>query len=244
MDIDRFASAGFAPPNHLTACVLGGDQPSPRSGVGLPACPDASPLHRIRLTWKAPHAGTVLSYTVYRSTGSAFSLQNLKTFAGLTTTTFDDTEELPDGISFTYIVKATFADSDGGTGIASNAATIVERNDPPAAAIDNYAMNQDAVLTVAAPGVLTNDTDTDSSNPVLRVTTDSPVVAPAHGSLQLNADGSFTYTPIKGYYGTDTFSYKAKDDRTWPLLPATGVYAMSQDSAPGTVTVTILRKKK
>ena len=30
----------------------------------------------------------------------------------------------------------------------------------------------------------------------------------AHGSVALNADGSFTYTPNTGFYGTDSFSYQ------------------------------------
>jgi len=69
-------------------------------------------------------------------------------------------------------------------------------------------------------------------------------VPPASGSLVLNPDGSFTYTPIKGFFGTITFTYKAKDGRMWPLPPATGVYPMSPDSAPATVTITVLKKKK
>ena len=34
---------------------------------------------------------------------------------------------------------------------------------------------------------------------------------PAHGSVTVNADGTFTYTPTAGYVGTDTFSYKICD---------------------------------
>ena len=34
---------------------------------------------------------------------------------------------------------------------------------------------------------------------------------PAHGTLTLNADGSFTYTPAANYNGTDSFTYKAND---------------------------------
>ncbi|HEX4519021.1 MAG TPA: esterase-like activity of phytase family protein [Gaiellaceae bacterium] len=34
---------------------------------------------------------------------------------------------------------------------------------------------------------------------------------PANGSLTLNADGTFTYTPNPGFKGTDTFSYTATD---------------------------------
>ena len=37
------------------------------------------------------------------------------------------------------------------------------------------------------------------------------VSGPAHGSLTLNADGSFTYTPAANYNGPDSFTYKAND---------------------------------
>ena len=37
------------------------------------------------------------------------------------------------------------------------------------------------------------------------------MTGPAHGTLTLNADGSFTYTPAANYNGTDSFTYKAND---------------------------------
>ena len=37
------------------------------------------------------------------------------------------------------------------------------------------------------------------------------VTPPAHGSLTLNADGSFTYTPDSGYGGSDSFDFQAAD---------------------------------
>ncbi|MGV0795300.1 cadherin-like domain-containing protein, partial [Mycolicibacterium sp. XJ1819] len=37
------------------------------------------------------------------------------------------------------------------------------------------------------------------------------VDGPANGTLELNADGSFTYTPNQDFYGTDTFTYMAND---------------------------------
>jgi VCBS repeat-containing protein len=37
------------------------------------------------------------------------------------------------------------------------------------------------------------------------------VTGPSHGSLTLNADGSFTYTPDQDFNGTDTFIYQASD---------------------------------
>lgn len=79
-------------------------------------------------------------------------------------------------------------------------------NHPPVAAADAHSMNKDTVLSVAAPGVLGNDTDPDRD--MLRTIL---VTGPATGDLALQASGSFSYTPTPGFTGTDTFTYKAAD---------------------------------
>src|SRR5262249_20768661 len=75
-------------------------------------------------------------------------------------------------------------------------------------------------LTITAPGVLANDTDADS-DPLAAVL----VAPPAHGGLALSANGGFGYTPVAGYSGVDTFTYKANDGK--------------DDSAVATVSITI-----
>ena len=102
---------------------------------------------------------------------------------------------------------------------------------PPVASDDAYSVNEDEVLVVPAQGVLTNDVDTDSANITVRDEDPftpgvQPLVAPSHGTLVLNADGSFTYTPDFDFFGEDTFVYNATD----PRLPAV---------APATVTITV-----
>jgi VCBS repeat-containing protein len=82
----------------------------------------------------------------------------------------------------------------------------VPTNQAPAAANDIYSTNQNTVLTVTAPGVLDNDTDGDGDT--LTAVLDT---TPSHGSLSLNANGSFTYTPDPGFEGNDTFTYHADD---------------------------------
>ena len=61
------------------------------------------------------------------------------------------------------------------------------------------------MLTVAAPGVLGNDSDPDG-DPLTAVL----VSGPSHGSLTLNANGVL-YTPAVDYAGADSFSYRASD---------------------------------
>src|SRR5207248_2070393 len=86
----------------------------------------------------------------------------------------------------------------------------------PVANNDNYTTPQNTQLVVPAPGVLGNDVDPDN-NPMLA----SKVTDPAHGTLTLNADGGFTYTPTTGYVGGDSFTYKAYDGKAYSNTDAT-----------------------
>lgn len=42
----------------------------------------------------------------------------------------------------------------------------------------------------------------------------SPIIvaAPTHGSVSINADGSFSYTPSANYFGKESFNYKMTND--------------------------------
>jgi hypothetical protein len=71
---------------------------------------------------------------------------------------------------------------------------------------DSYSTPVGTLLTVRAPGVLANDSDPDGDP----LTAGMPT-APAHGTLNLSSDGSFTYKPTAGFSGTDTFTYMAHD---------------------------------
>jgi hypothetical protein len=67
-------------------------------------------------------------------------------------------------------------------------------------------MECNTVLIVAAPGVLGNDNDPDSDPLTAVLDTD-----PANGTLSLNEDGGFSYTPAPDFAGTDSFTYVAND---------------------------------
>ncbi|NWF67581.1 MAG: cadherin-like domain-containing protein, partial [Chloroflexi bacterium] len=80
-------------------------------------------------------------------------------------------------------------------------------NRPPDAQDDGcYIVAENGVLNVAAPGVLGNDSDPDN-DPL----TIASYTQPAHGTVVLNADGSFTYTPNASYSGADSFTYTLSD---------------------------------
>ncbi|MBL7187982.1 MAG: tandem-95 repeat protein [Phycisphaerae bacterium] len=104
--------------------------------------------------------------------------------------------------SFTYEVK----DAKGGTDTATVTFTVNPVNDAPIAADNNYATDEDTELVVAAPGVLGNDSDVDGDT--LTAVLDTDV---SNGTLSLNTDGSFTYTPNSNFNGADSFTYHAND---------------------------------
>lgn len=79
-------------------------------------------------------------------------------------------------------------------------------NTAPVAYGDGYQTNRNTQLVVAAPGVLGNDTDP-NFDPLTAVKDSDP----SNGTVTLNADGSFTYTPAPGYIGSDSFTYHAND---------------------------------
>jgi len=120
----------------------------------------------------------------------------------------------PDG-SFSYTPNPNYNGSDSFTyqatdGSLSSTATVSLTinpvNDAPVAVNDSYSTNEDTTLNVAAPGVLGNDSDVDSSITAVLVT------GPLHAaSFNLNADGSFNYTPALNYNGSDSFTYSATD---------------------------------
>src|SRR5690349_22088835 len=72
----------------------------------------------------------------------------------------------------------------------------------PVAVNDSYSAVHNQVRTVTAPGVLGNDLQLGSGFKAKLVKN------VAHGTLALNADGSFTYRSSATYVGGDQFTYR------------------------------------
>ncbi len=131
------------------------------------------------------------------------------------TITFTPTADFNGTAGFDYTISdGTLTDTGHVT------VTVISVNDAPVAVDDAYEMDEDTVLTINAPGVLNNDTDADGDT-----LTAVLVAGPTNGTLTLNADGSFTYTPAPNFFGTDTFTYVANDG--------------TSDSNIATVTLTV-----
>ncbi|MNL22092.1 hypothetical protein D3C87_1434170 [compost metagenome] len=69
---------------------------------------------------------------------------------------------------------------------------------------DDYDVDENTPYT---GNVLTNDSDVEGNT-----LTASLVTAPLNGTVVLNFDGSFTYTPNNNYRGQDSFIYQVCDN--------------------------------
>ena len=83
--------------------------------------------------------------------------------------------------------------------------TLILTNAAPVAVADAYMGQWNTALTVAAPGVKSNDTDADGD--AITATLVTPTV---HGVLTFT-NGAFTYMPNPNYSGIDTFTYRVND---------------------------------
>jgi hypothetical protein len=132
--------------------------------------------------------------------------------------------------SFTYTPDADYNGPDQfsysiGDGFLTDTATVlldvIAVNDAPVAQNNTYNTAEDTVLSVAAPGLLANDSDVEN-DPLTVV----DATAPVNGELGLANDGSFVYTPTLNFNGSDSFTYTVSDG----ALTDTAVVAISVGS--------------
>ncbi|MDO8895055.1 Ig-like domain-containing protein [Nitrosomonas sp.] len=146
----------------------------------------------------------------------------------------DGGEGLNSLITYTASETATYylgarGHSSGTGNYSLSAETIVtDIEHAPVAAADSYRVERNSVLTTTpSMGVLVNDADEDGD-----ALTASLVATVSHGTLSLNADGSFIYTPGTGFAGTDTFSYRAFDGTSYSPPAVVTISVGSTEPSP------------
>lgn len=187
--------------------------------------------HGIGLRWRSTAGGATSESSWSGSTshvapyylrmtriGDSFTAE--RSAAGSTWTQVGSTQTIAMASTF-YVGLASTSAQDGTINTSTfNSVTAVAS---PVAAADGYVVGRGKTLTVPAAGVLGNDIDA-FSLPVT-VAAPRPTSGPANGSLSLQADGSFTYTPNAGFSGTDSFTYRTTN----------GTY----NSSAATVTISV-----
>lgn len=186
-------------------------QPVGRSSVTLSRSSDGTSL---AVSWNAHPS--VLRYSLYLASAPGVNRQTYR--------------QLPDGqarlavrgasASFsaldpakTYYLQVTGIQGSGESAIApeQSSQSPLQPNGQPLAADDEYISFRLQELVVAADqGLLKNDSDPDG-DPLTVVV--PAVVPPQSGALVLASDGSFSYTPLPGFSGNDSFIYRLSDGK-------------------------------
>ncbi|UTW45774.1 VCBS domain-containing protein [bacterium SCSIO 12696] len=109
-----------------------------------------------------------------------------------------------------YNITITVTDT-GGAQVSESFLWTVS-NVPPVAQNDSFDIDEDGVLQGNLLADNGNGADTDGGQDNDPITVDTtPVIAPENGTLQINADGTFIYTPNPNFSGTDSFTYSIND---------------------------------
>ena len=128
----------------------------------------------------------------------------------------------------TVVISLLAGDAYNRTGSQVATATIIDDDFSPVAAGDtDYRVTEDGSLVVPVDsGVLANDTDQDDGNGAAFLAAEF-LAGASHGEVIFNPDGSFSYTPQRNYFGTDSFTYRASDGTNFSL-PANVTITVAQ----------------
>ncbi|MGH8557960.1 MAG: cadherin domain-containing protein, partial [Methylococcales bacterium] len=171
----------------------------------------------------------ILTYAITAgNTGNAFAIDPSSgqiTVASMAALDFETTP------TFNLTVQATDNGSPNLNGSATIAINLTNVNEAPNAVDDAAAVNEGGTVTVlttplAATTVVLNDSDPDAGT--MLFVTATPSLAPAHGLLTLNVDGTFSYTHDGTETTTDSFIYEVCDNAPTPLC----------DTATVSITIT------
>lgn len=128
-------------------------------------------------------------------------------------------------VVFSYMAN----DGDYNSDPATVTITVNPTNDQPVALDDTYYVDEDTSLYIPSPGILSNDIDKDGDYLVT-----VSVVEPGddEGALDLNEDGSFSFTPYLNHNGTVTFTYKTSDGQLDSNLATVSIVVNPKNDAP------------
>ncbi|BEP53838.1 hypothetical protein GmRootV118_10820 [Variovorax sp. V118] len=143
---------------------------------------------------------------------------------GTVTVNADGTYTYTPGANFhgTDSFTVTVSDGHGGTTTSTITVTVDPVNDAPTAPNYNQTTNED---TPVSGQVVGSDVDGDA----LTYTKGSD---PAHGTVTVNADGTYTYTPGANFNGTDSFTVTVSDGHGGTTTSTVNVTVNPVNDAP------------
>ena len=186
----NFGVTGHSSPNFL-AFNTTANYPSSGTATGPETITFATPAHFVSIKAGQAGGGTITLRAFDGTTPVATSVSSTPAMAAVQTLEVAAARITSVQLSFT-----------GNAIIFDN----LTWDSAPVSGNDSFSTAFNTPLTVNAPGVLANDSDPDGDALTAALTR-----APANGTVDLRADGSFTYTPRGGFSGADSIDYRAND---------------------------------
>ena len=148
------------------------------------------------------------------------------------TYTFTPDADFSGVASFDYIVN----DGNNATDRGTVEILVGGVNDDPLAVDDEFTTSEDTSVTILPSDLLANDSDPDGDTPqFVAVDTNSPT----NGTLQVNGDGSFAYTPNANFFGSDSVTYGITDGNGGTDQATVNITVTSRNDAPTISPVTL-----
>ena len=152
----------------------------------------------------------------------------------------------PDG-TFTYTPTPGFVGTDkfkykvcdNGTPSLCDSASVVININPkttPTGANDAPFANDDAFSTTKNIAITASASPNDFEPNIGQTLAFTSISSPANGTVVMNPNGTFTYTPFTNYVGTDRFKYKVCDNGTPSLCDTATVYVTILPPPVATIT--------
>ena len=132
------------------------------------------------------------------------------------------------GVRFEGLLSFLNSMSNDKTATATITVVVGAVNEAPKAVDDKFSGIADSPVT---GNVLTNDTDREGQPLTATIVTNA-----AHGVVNFESDGNFTYTPNSNFTGTDGFTYRVSDGTNTSLVANVSL-TMAAISQPATPTV-------
>jgi CSLREA domain-containing protein len=176
--------------------------------------------------------GPAVTYSITGDTsGGGFGINSSSGVVTLVDSTKIDYETAP-GHAHSITVVAT-----GGALTSSQIFTIAVADLAPVGTNDSYSDSEGVTLNIPVPGVLVNDSDCRNGATLTAILATPPSHA---SSFTLNANGSFSYMPNTGYFGSDSFTYQPNDGTLSGNLTTVNITISPVASTPSVTNATTL----
>ena len=186
-------------------------QPTGRSNLTIARSADGT---GINVSWSANPA--VLRYNLYLASVPGVNRLTYRQLADgqaklAVRTATENFSGLDPARSYYLLVTGVSGSGESAVAAETLIPSAFAANEPPQAVNDSYTtLTNQPLLVPADQGLLMNDSDPDGDTLTVDTT---PVSAPASGTLLLQADGAFTYTPATDFSGNDSFVYQISDGK-------------------------------